>query len=132
MSKKVFHVMYDDDAKLMDAARALVGKGIHVKDVFSPFPIHGLDPVIGVKRTRLAITSFMYATTGTLLAILGSWYFMIYDWPMKMLQPLFQLCLSFRFFVERMAWPLRTCFVMELFLACQQAIPIQGLLTTNL
>lgn len=75
--------MYDDDAKLMDAARALVGKGIHVKDVFSPFPIHGLDPVIGVKRTRLAITSFMYATTGTLLAILGSWYFMIYDWPMN-------------------------------------------------
>lgn len=83
MANKVFHVMYDDDQKLMDAARALVAQGIRVKDVFSPFPVHGLDPVIGVKRTRLAICSFMYATTGTLLAILGTWYFMIHDWPMN-------------------------------------------------
>ena len=83
MANKVFHVMYDDDQKLMTAAQALVSKGIRVKDVFSPFPVHGLDPVIGVKRTRLAIASFMYATTGTLLAIIGTWYFMIHDWPMN-------------------------------------------------
>ena len=80
---KVFHVMYDDDDKLMEAARELVGKGIHVNDVYSPFPIHGLDPIIGVKRTRLAIASFMYAMTGTSLAVLGMWYFMISDWPMN-------------------------------------------------
>lgn len=81
--KKVFHVMYDDDETLMDAARELVGKGIHVNEVFSPFPIHGIDPIIGVKRTRLAIASFMYAMTGMSLAILGMWYFMISDWPMN-------------------------------------------------
>ena len=75
--------MYDDDQKLLDAARALTSAGIRVKDVFSPFPVHGLDPIIGVKRTRLAIASFMYATTGTLLATLGTWYFMISDWPMN-------------------------------------------------
>ena len=80
---KVFHVMYDDDDKLIDAARELAGKGIHVNEVFSPFPIHGIDPIIGVKRTRLAITSFMYAMTGTSLAVLGMWYFMISDWPMN-------------------------------------------------
>ena len=80
---KVFHVMYDDDDKLMDAARELVGKGVNVNDVYSPFPIHGIDPIIGVKRTRLAIASFMYAMTGTSLAVLGMWYFMISDWPMN-------------------------------------------------
>ena len=80
---KVFHVMYDDDDKLLEAARELVGKGVHVNDVYSPFPIHGIDPIIGVKRTRLAITSFMYAMTGTSLALLGMWYFMISDWPMN-------------------------------------------------
>ena len=67
--KKVFHVMYDDDEKLLVAARELVGKGIHVNEVYSPFPIHGIDPVIGIKRTRLAITSFMYAMSGLSLAI---------------------------------------------------------------
>ena len=80
---KIFHVMYDDDAKVMVAAKALVGQGIRVKDVYSPFPIHGIDPIIGVKRTRLAICSFMYAMTGTSLALLGMWYFMIQDWPMN-------------------------------------------------
>lgn len=83
MTNKVFHVMYDDDQKLLVAAEKLVGQGIRVKEVFSPFPIHGIDPVIGIKRTRLAICSFLYATTGTLLAIFGTWYFMISDWPMN-------------------------------------------------
>ena len=80
---KIFHVMYDDDAKVMAAASTLVGQGIRVKDVYSPFPIHGIDPIIGIKRTRLAIASFMYAMTGTSLALLGMWYFMINDWPMN-------------------------------------------------
>ena len=72
--------MYDDEQKLLEAAKKLVKQGISVKEVFSPFPIHGIDPVIGVTRTRLAICSFLYATTGTLLSILGTWYFMVYDW----------------------------------------------------
>ena len=81
--KKVFHVMYDDDEKLLVAARELVSKGIHVNEVYSPFPIHGIDPVIGIKRTRLAITSFMYAMSGLSLAVFFMWYTMISDWPMN-------------------------------------------------
>ena len=75
--------MYDDEEKLMSAAQKLVDAGVRVKDVFSPFPIQRLDPILGVKRTRLAIASFMYGMTGTSLALLGMWYFMIYDWPMN-------------------------------------------------
>ena len=80
---KVFHVMYDDDDKLLEAARELVGKGVHVNDVYSPFPIHGIDPIIGVKKTRLAINAFLYGLTGLTLALLGMKYFMINDWPMN-------------------------------------------------
>ena len=80
---KVCHVMYDDDDTLKGAASQLVAQGVRVKEVFSPFPIHGIDPIIGVKRTRLAIAAFMYATMGTTLALLGMWYFMIQDWPMN-------------------------------------------------
>lgn len=83
MAHKVLHAMYDDEEKLMSAAQKLVDSGVRVKDVYSPFPIHGLDPIIGVKRTRLAIASFMYGMTGMSLALLGMYYFMIYDWPMN-------------------------------------------------
>lgn len=75
--------MYDDDDTLKEAASQLVAKGVHIREVYSPFPIHGIDPIIGVKRTRLAIAAFMYATTGTTLALLGMWYFMVHDWPMN-------------------------------------------------
>ena len=82
MTNKVIHAAYDDDGTLLEAAKALVAKGLKIKDVYSPFPVHGLDPVIGLKRTRMGIVSFMFGITGTSLALLGMWYFMIHDWPM--------------------------------------------------
>ena len=75
--------MYDDDGVLMNAAKSLVKQGVKITDVFSPFPIHGIDPVIGVKRTRLAIVSFMFGMGGLLLSLLGIWYFNIFDWSMN-------------------------------------------------
>lgn len=79
----VIYAMYDSDATLYEGAKKLVAKGIKIKDVFSPFPIHGIDPIIGVRKTRLAICAFIYGLTGMSLALLGMWYFMIQDWPMN-------------------------------------------------
>ena len=83
MTDKVFYALYDDDGTLLDAAKDLVAKGVRVNDVYSPFPIHGIDPVIGVKKTRLAIVAFIFGLTGLILAVVGMRYFMIIDWPMN-------------------------------------------------
>lgn len=83
MADKVFYALYDDDDILKDAASAIVAKGVKVNDVFSPFPVHGLDPIIGVKKTRLAIVAFIFGLTGLTLALVGMRYFMIIDWPMN-------------------------------------------------
>lgn len=83
MANKVIYAVYEDPEQLKDGARKLVTSGIKVKDVFSPFPIHGIDPIIGIKRTRLGIAAFMYGITGTCLVTLGIWYFNIFDWPIN-------------------------------------------------
>ena len=83
MSDKVIYVMYDDDGVLKDGAKKLVSKGIKIADAFSPFPIHGIDPIIGVRKTRLAICAFIYGLIGMSLALTGMWFFMIEDWPMN-------------------------------------------------
>lgn len=83
MADRIFYAMYDDDDVLKDGAKKLVAQGIKVNEVFSPFPIHGIDPIIGVKHTRLGIMAFLYGLTGLLLATLGMRYFMIVDWPMN-------------------------------------------------
>lgn len=83
MANKVIYAVYDDPEQLKGGARKLVSGGVKVKDVYSPFPVHGIDPIIGITRTRLGIVSFMFGITGTALAVLGIWYFNIFDWPMN-------------------------------------------------
>ena len=83
MSDKTIYAVYDDDTVLLEGAKHLVSKGVHVREVFSPFPIHGIDPVIGLKPTRLAITAFIYGVLGVALALGGMYYFMILDWPLN-------------------------------------------------
>lgn len=83
MSDKVLYVMYDDDEVLKNSAKQLVAKGVKISEVFSPFPIHGIDPIIGIKNTRLGIMAFLYGLTGLTLATVGMRYFMIVDWPMN-------------------------------------------------
>jgi hypothetical protein len=83
MSDKVIYVMYDDDEALKDSAKKLVSKGVKISEVFSPFPIHGIDPIIGIKNTRLGIMAFLYGITGLTVATLGMRFFMVTDWPMN-------------------------------------------------
>lgn len=83
MADKVIYAMYDDDDVLKDGAKKLVAKGIKIAEVFSPFPIHGIDPIIGVKQTRLGIMAFLYGLTGLMVGTIGLRFFMIEDWPMN-------------------------------------------------
>lgn len=83
MADKVIYAMFDDDDTLMDGAKSLVSKGVKIRDVFSPFPIHGIDPVIGVQHTRLGICAFLYGITGTATILLLVYLMMISDWPLN-------------------------------------------------
>ena len=83
MADKVIFAMYDDDDKLMGGAKHLVANKVKVSDVYSPMPLHGIDAIIGVEHTRLAITAFLYGLTGLTLATIGMRFFMIVDWPMN-------------------------------------------------
>tara|TARA_B110000444_G_scaffold223391_1_gene225977 strand:+ start:9070 stop:9594 length:525 start_codon:yes stop_codon:yes gene_type:complete len=82
MSKKVIYGIYDDDDVILQAVKDIREKGLHVDEVYSPFPIHGLDHAMGLKPTRLAITAFIYGCIGLFLGLLMMWYMMIIDWPM--------------------------------------------------
>ena len=80
---KAIYALYDDDEVMIDGAKAILSKNVRIKDVYSPFPIHGLENVLGIKWTRLAINAFLYGLTALALALLGMSYFMIQDWPMN-------------------------------------------------
>ena len=79
---KYIFAIYGDEDVLMENIKPLKSQGVRIKDVISPFPIHGLDHALGLARTRIAICSFLYGATGLSLAILMTWYMNISDWPM--------------------------------------------------
>ena len=52
-----------------------------IADVYSPFPVHGLDPLLGLTESRLHIAGFIYGMIGTLTAFLGMTWIFTMDWP---------------------------------------------------
>ena len=43
MANKFIHAVYDDDDKLLDAVKSLKKNKVTIEEVFTPFPVHGLD-----------------------------------------------------------------------------------------
>jgi hypothetical protein len=74
--------VFSDEDVLLDAVSAVRGKGVKIHEVFSPFPVHGLDERLGYKRTRLPIAAFLFGLTGTSLATFTQIWMLGYDWPM--------------------------------------------------
>lgn len=81
MSTKVIHVLYNDDDVLMDAVKSTRAAHHHIEEIYTPFPVHGLDKAMGLAPTRLAICAFIYGVIGLAFATYMMNYIMIKDWP---------------------------------------------------
>lgn len=81
MSTKTIYGLYADDDELMKAVKTFNQKGISINEVYTPFPVHGLDSALGLKKTRISDMAFLYGLFGVTVAGLLTWFTMIRDWP---------------------------------------------------
>ncbi|MCB0646333.1 MAG: DUF3341 domain-containing protein [Saprospiraceae bacterium] len=79
--KEVIYGLYNDETELLRAVKAAKNQHIEIMDVYSPFPVHGLDPILGLEESRLHIAGFVYGMLGTLTAFLGMTWIFTKDWP---------------------------------------------------
>ena len=70
MASKVIHALYSDDDILLQAVKKVREKHYHIEEVYTPFPVHGLEKAMGLADTRIAITSFLYGLVGLSIAVL--------------------------------------------------------------
>ena len=73
--------LYNDETDLLKAVKIAKDKHLEIMDVYTPFPVHGLDPILGLEESRLHIAGFIYGLLGTLTAFLGMTWIFTKDWP---------------------------------------------------
>src|SRR3954447_25096576 len=65
---------YSTPGEVMHAAEKVRDAGYSKWDCLTPFPVHGLDRAMGMKKTILPWIVLVGGLTGTTIAILLQWY----------------------------------------------------------
>lgn len=71
---------YDSPGALVRAAEVVRDAGYRKWDCHSPFPVHGIDPAMGIRATILPVIVFGAGITGTALAVLMQWWMNAWEW----------------------------------------------------
>ncbi len=79
--KEVIFGLYNDEQDLLKAVKNAKAGHMEIMDVFTPFPIHGLDPLLELEESRIHIAGFIYGMLGTLTAFLSMTWIFTKDWP---------------------------------------------------
>lgn len=72
-----------DEAVLFPAVKSVRKAGYKIHDVYTPFPIHGLDKAMGLRDTSLHTAGFIYGITGTATAVGFITWALTVDWPLN-------------------------------------------------
>jgi hypothetical protein len=71
---------FDDEEVLFPAVKKVRRAGYKIHEVFTPFPIHGLDKAMGLRDTSLHVAGFIYGITGTATAVGFITWALTIDW----------------------------------------------------
>lgn len=92
MSKKGIVGFFDDEMKLLEAAKKVQAEGYEKFDTISPFPIHGMDEVMKLKRSPVPWVTMVFGTVGCACGVLLQWWTSAVSWPLNVGgKPLFSL-----------------------------------------
>ena len=75
--------VYEDEDVLLKAVQQVRKEKIKIHEVYTPYPVHGLDDALGYKRSKLSVAAFFFGLLGTFLALLMQYYMLGIDWPMN-------------------------------------------------
>jgi hypothetical protein len=57
--------------------------GFRIHDVYTPYPVHGLDELMGLRRSRLPLMTLVGALVGGATALAMQFYMAVFDWPLN-------------------------------------------------
>ena len=72
---------FETPAATMHAAEKIRDAGFRKWDVFTPFPVHGMDKAMGLKNSQVGWFSFLGGVTGYTSGMLMIWWMNAVDYP---------------------------------------------------
>ncbi len=98
MSEKTYGILaeFDSPAAILQAAEKVRDAGYSRWDVFTPFPIHGMDKVMGLKNSLVGWVSLVMGG-GAFLSVVGLiWFANAFDYPLIVGgKPMFSVPMTF-------------------------------------
>jgi hypothetical protein len=78
MNRNYISVSLDDEKQLLRAVNKLLENSEIILDVLTPFPVHGLERLLSIKRSRIPVGGFFLGALGAILAFtFMTWVFTV-------------------------------------------------------
>jgi len=74
--------IYNDPDDLVKGVKKVKEEGIAIKNVFSPFPVHGLAEILGLE-TRMPLLTFLYGVFGASITFAFLYWTSVVSYPLK-------------------------------------------------
>jgi hypothetical protein len=74
--------VYDDEDQIVEAIHHIQDKGIKIKDVFTPIPLHGVFEALKLE-TRLPYATFLYGVLGAVITFAFLYWTSVVSYPLK-------------------------------------------------
>src|ERR1043165_1457211 len=83
MNRRLLLGTFANERDLLHTVHAARQRGFPVADVYTPYPVHGMDEAMGLKPSRLSIFCFVCGLLGGVLAMTMQHWTMAIDWPIN-------------------------------------------------
>jgi mono/diheme cytochrome c family protein len=74
--------LFDTPDSIIKAAKKVVSEGYKKFDVNTPYPVHGMDPAMGLKKSKLGFVTLFFGFSGTAFILLFMYWTMSVDYPL--------------------------------------------------
>lgn len=74
---------FEREEDLLQAVQAARSCSWRIRDVYTPYPVHGLDEILGWKRSWLPRVCFVCGLSGVVLALWFQFWTSTRDWPLN-------------------------------------------------
>jgi hypothetical protein len=74
---------FTEEPAVFKAVKKVRGSGYKLHDIYSPYPVHGLDEAMGLRQTSLHTAGFFYGLFGVIAALGGMAFITVHSWPLN-------------------------------------------------